>query len=188
MSLQRILILLAAISAIFLLGGRGWPEPAQAAQSDGSNRGESEDVTLRITGDEGTRFSGVCSVGDEKHDISGQVPKSFEYELKDDSQLACEIRKQGAQDAGLKVVLKSENSRSVHRSVGGEDAVIRLTYQDGSVSSSMSSSSSQTMSGTGGWSSSSSGDNEPERRGDGRESLADRIQERVDEILELALP
>jgi hypothetical protein len=188
MSVPRVLILLVAISAIFLLGGRGWPEPAQAAQkSDGGNRGESEDVTLRITGDEGTRFSGVCSVGDERRDTSGQVPKSFEYELKDDRQLACEIRKQGAHDAGLKLVLKSENSRSVHRSVGGEDAIIRLTYQDGSVSSSMSSSSSQTASGVEGNNSSYSADDEPGRDED-RRSLADRIQQRVDEILERVLP
>ncbi len=187
MSVQRIPILLAVISAIFLFSSWGWQEPAQAAQSEGSDHGEFEDVTLRIAGDEGTRFSGTCAVGEEKRNISGQVPKSFEYELEADSQLACEIRKQGAQDTGLKVVLKSENSRSVHRSVGGEDAVIRLTYQEGSFSSSMSSSSSQTTSGANGDGSSPSTDSEPggdENRG----SLADRIQQRVDEILERALP
>ncbi len=192
MSVQRILILLAAISsAILLLGGWGWQELARAAQSEGSDRGESEDVVLRIAGDQGTRFSGMCSVREEKHDISGRVPKGFEYELNNDSQLTCEIRKQGAQDAGLKVVLKGENSRSVHRSVGGEDAVIRLTYQEGSISSSMSSSSMSSSSsqatGANGDSSSPSADNEPggdENRG----SLADRIQQRVGEILDRALP
>ncbi len=185
MSVQRILVLLAAISATFLLGGRGWQEPAQAAQSEGSNRGGSESVTLRIAGDEGTPFSGVCSVGEEQHDISGQTPKSFDYDL-NDRRLTCEIRKQGARDAGLTTVLEGENTRAVHRSVGGEDAVIRLTYQDGNVSS-MSSSSSQTTSGADGGGSSSSADNEPKRRGDGPESLADRIQKKVGKILERIL-
>ena len=188
MSVQRILVLLVAIlSAILLLSVRGGQEPAQAIQSEGSNHGESEDVVLRIAGEKGTRFSGVCSAGEEKRDISGQAPKSFEYELNDDRQLTCEIRKQGGQDAALNVVLESENSRSLHRSVGGDDIVIRLTYQDGGVSSSMYSSSAQTTSGAKGDNSSSSADNEP--GGDERRrSLADRIQKRVDEILERALP
>lgn len=183
MSVQRIPVLLAAISAILLLSGWGWQ--AQAAQSEGRSRGESEDVTLRIAGDEGTRFSGVCSVGEERYDISGQAPKSFEYDL-NDRRLTCELRKRGASDAGLTAVLEGENTRTVHRSVGGEDAVIRLAYQDGNLSSSMSTL--QTTSGANGGSSSSSTDNESERRADGRESLAERIQKRVDEILERALP
>jgi hypothetical protein len=187
MLVQRILVLLAAISAIFLLSSWGWQELAQAAQDEGSKHGESGDLTLRIAGDEGTRFSGVCSVGEEEHDINGRVPQSFEYDL-NDRQLACEIRKQSAQDAGLKVVLKGENTRSVHRSVGGEDAVIRLAYQDGTVSSSMSSSSSQTASTANSNGSPSSAQNDAGRGGDGRGSLADQIQQKVDEILEQALP
>ncbi len=57
---------------------RGGQELAQAAQGKGNKHGKPEDVMLGIAGGEGTRFSGVCSVGQEKHDISGRVPKSFE--------------------------------------------------------------------------------------------------------------
>jgi hypothetical protein len=186
---QRVSVLVAAISVIFLASGWGWQELAQAAQDEKGNKSsESGDVTLRIAGHEGTRFSGVCSVGEEEHDISGRVPKSFEYDL-NYRQLACEIRKQGAQDAGLKVVLKGENTRSVQWSEGGEDAIVRLVYEDGTVSSSMSSTSSQTVSIANGESLSSSAEDEAGRRGDeNRGSLADQIQKKVDKILERAMP
>lgn len=183
---QRVLVLVAAISAIFLLGSWEWQELAQAAQDEkGDKSGGSGDVTLRIAGDEGTRFSGACSVGEEEHDISGRVPQRFAYDL-NDRKLACEIRKQDAQGAELKLVLKDENTRSIQRSEGGEDAMIRLVYENGNVSSSMSSTSSQKMSSTSG--SFSSAANGATQGDDNQESLADQIQEKVDEILEQALP
>lgn len=139
-------------------------------------------MTLRIAGDEGTRFSGVCSVGQEEHDISGRVPQGFEYEPKD-RKLVCEVQKQGAQNAELRVVLNDGNTRSVQRSEGGEDTLMRSAYDNGNLSSLMSSSSSQN--------SSSTGDSPTSAANDGRqgvESLADQVQEKVDEILEQALP
>ncbi len=187
MSMQRVLILVAVLcSSTFVLGSWGWHEPVQAAQDEkGNESGESGDVTLRIAGDEGTRFSGVCSVGQREHDISGRVPQSFEYEP-NDRKLVCEVRRQGVQDAELKVVLEDDNTRSVQRTAGGKDTMMRLGYENGNLSYSMSSSSSQKMSGTG--SSSSSAANDDAQGIDDRESLADQIQEKVDEILEQALP
>jgi hypothetical protein len=187
MPIHRVLILVAAFfSSTFVLGSWGWQEPVQAAQDEKGNvSGGSGDVTLGIAGDEGTRFSGVCSVGQEEHDISGRVPQSFEYEPKD-RKLVCEVRRQGVQNAELKVVLKDENTRSVQRSEGGGDTMMRLVYENGNLSYSMSSSSSQKMSGTG--SSSSSAANDDAQGVDDQESLADQIREKVDEILEQALP
>lgn len=187
MPIHRVLILVAAFfSSTFVLGSWGWQEPVQAAQDEKGNvSGGSGDVTLRIAGDEGTRFSGVCSVGQREHDISGRVPQSFEYEPKD-RKLVCEVRRQGVQDAELKVVLKDENTRSVQRSEGGEDTAIRLVYDDGSVSSSMSSSSSQMISSTSISSSSAAGD--ARQRDYNWERFADQIQKKVNGIIERALP
>lgn len=189
--LVRRVLAAAIFSATLLLGGWGWPDLARAAQDRVGNEGGSGEVTLRIAGDEGTRFSGACSVGQEEHNISGRVPQSFEFSL-NGSKLVCEIRKQGAQDTGLQVVLKDENTRYIQRSAGSGETVMRLVYEDGTVSSMVSSISQTTSIADGETSSSSSEgkeykDKEAERSGNGRESLADRIQKRVDEILEQAL-
>ena len=68
MSTHRLLILMAALfSSAFVLGSLGWQEPVQAAQGEkGNESDESGAVTLRIAGDKDTRFSGICSVGQEE--------------------------------------------------------------------------------------------------------------------------
>lgn len=185
MLVQRVLVLVVTVSAVILLGSLGWQAPAQAAQDEEETKGgDSGSATLRLAGDKGTPFSGTCSVGEEEHDISGRVPQSFEYGL-NDRKLACEIRKK-AQGVELKVLLKAGNTRSVQRSEGGEDTAIRLVYEDGSVSSSMSSSSSQMISSTSISSSSAAGD---ARQMDYNwEHFADQIQKKVNGIIERALP
>lgn len=183
---QRVLVLVAMVSAIIPLTIWGWQAPAQAAQDEEGNKGGgSGNVMLRVAGDKGTPFSGTCSVGDEEHDISGRVPQRFKYDL-NDRKLVCEIRKQDARGAELNVVLKGENTRSVHRSVGGEDTAIRLVYEDGNVSSSMSATSTQAMSSTS--ISSSSAASDATRGANNQESLADQIQKIVDRTIERAMP
>jgi hypothetical protein len=185
MLVQRFLVLVVTVSAVILLGSLGWQAPAQAAQDEEETKGgDSGSATLRLAGDKGTPFSGTCSVGEEEHDISGRVPQSFEYEL-NGRKLACEIRKQEAQGVELKVLLKDGNTRSVQRSEGGEDTAIRLVYEDGSVSSSMSSSSSQMISSTSISSSSAAGD--ARQRDYNWERFADQIQKKVNGIIERAL-
>ncbi len=183
---HRLLILMAALfSSAFVLGSLGWQEPVQAAQGEKGNKsGESGDMTLRIAGDKGTRFSGVCSVGQEEHDISGRVPQSFEFEP-NDRKLLCEVRKQGTQGTGLEIILEGKNTRSVQRSEGGEDTVIRLVYERGKLTSLMTSSSSQKLGGAGDSASSTAKGNA--QGVEDQESLADQIREKVDEILEQVL-
>ncbi len=184
MLVQKALVLAAAVSAV-VLGSWGWQAPAQAAQHQQANKGGgSGNVTLRIAGEEGTPFSGACSIGGEEHDISGHVPRSFGYDL-DNQKLECEIAKQGDESGELKVVLSSEDARSVQRVEGG-DVTLRLTYANGSVSSSTTSSSSQVSSSSSfsqtvisGSNSSASGANGDARGGDDAASLAERIIERV---------
>jgi hypothetical protein len=183
---RRLLVLVAAFSAVLLVGGWGHDVRAQAAQDEVKGAGgEPGDVTLRIEGDRGARFSGVCSVGGERRDVAGEVPQSFEF-APGDRKLSCEIRKRDGQAGALEVVLSGEGIRSVQR-IGGGDGTVRLTYDGGSVSSSsMSSFSSQTAESAG--SSSFPAAEEEAGRRDRAESLADRIKQKVDEILERVQP
>lgn len=176
----RVLVLVAAVSATLLLGGWAWQVRGQTSGDEDHGRGGSGTVTLKIAGENGTRFAGTCSVGEDERDVGGRVPQSFEFDLQG-GELACEIRRDGG-GGELRVVLSDENSRSVHRSVGGGESRIRFVYEEGNVSS-MSSTSSQTMSTTTHGSSTSLTVN-----GDGQRSLAVRIQEDVDDRLERALP
>ncbi len=177
----RVLVLLAAVSVTLLLGGWAWQVRGQTPEGEEDHRrGGSGTVTLGITGDDGTRFAGTCSVGEDERDVGGRVPRSFEFDLQG-GELTCEIRTDLA-GGELRILLSDENSRSVHRSVGGGESITRFVYEEGHVSS-MSSSSSQTMSTTTQGSSTSLTVN-----GDGQRSLADRIQEKVDDRIERAMP
>ena len=99
-------------------------------------RGDSgeDQARLEIKGDSGTEFSGSCAVGDgEPEEISGQVPQSFTYDL-DGKPLKCEITSEGNIEANL----TAGNTHSVQR-ISGD--TLNLTYENGSISSSVSSSS-----------------------------------------------
>jgi hypothetical protein len=189
MMVQKVLVLMATVSAVIVLSSWEWQAPAQAAQHEEASRdGGSENVTLRIAGDKGTPFSGTCSVGGKEHDISGQVPQSFDYGL-DNQKLECEIGAQGDESGALKVVLSGEGIRSVQRVEGneGKDVALRLTYAKGSVPSSMTSSSSQLSSSSSSQTAISSDSSSSSSKANGDEggggadaaSLAERIIERV---------
>jgi hypothetical protein len=126
-------------------------ERAEEERTEGAIRDESPntgEAVLRIGGDPQTEFSGSCAVGDQEEEaIVGRVPQSFDYML-DGRRLECEIRKESSGD--MEVVLEAGNDRSVQRT-NAQGATIRLTYSEGSISSSTISSS-----GSGGQVSSSS--------------------------------
>ncbi len=111
-------------------------ERPQARAKDDKGKTRSGDAVLEMQGDSGTEFSGSCTVGDEETEVSGQVPESFSYEL-DGERLECELRKEGA-DGNLQIDLSvGPNVRSVQQISGG---TLNLTYDNGSISSSVSSS------------------------------------------------
>jgi hypothetical protein len=86
------------------------------------------DVVIRLEGDPGTTFSGLCSVGEERSVLSGQVPKRFAFQLKG-RQLSCRIEKQDGGDGGLKVVLVAgETTRSVQQT-NAPGGVISVSYK-----------------------------------------------------------
>ena len=99
-------------------------------------------VTLEISGDPGTGFSGTCALGEEKKELDGQVPERFVYEL-DGRRLRCKIRTEGADGATLKTVFTAGNAHSIQQT-DTRGATISLVYSEGSLSSSTVSSSGAT--------------------------------------------
>lgn len=98
-----------------------------------------QEVTLRLEGDPGTEFSGVCSVGGEEEELDGQVPESFVYEL-NGQELECEIRK--GTDAGNLTVLLTAPGNNIVQQTSTPGGTINLMFSENGVSSSTSSASS----------------------------------------------
>jgi hypothetical protein len=183
MSIQRLLVLAVAVATVFLLGNWTHQDLARAKQDEakGERRGQ-EHITLRLSGDQGVPFSGVCSLGEKRREITGQTPQSFEFDPKG-RDLSCKISKQGTRGDELEVVLNGEGIRSVQQ-LGGAEGTVSLTYGgDGSISSI--SSTSQMATGTTG-STSRADDATPGE--DSLKGLADRIEQNVQDILERVMP
>lgn len=100
--------------------------------------GSDQEVVLRIDGDSGTEFSGVCSVGDEENELSGEVPESFSYEP-EGQEIECEIRKESTGSGSLKVLLTGPGGR-IEQQTSTQGGTISLAYSGNGVSSSTSSS------------------------------------------------
>jgi hypothetical protein len=153
---SKIGVLLAALlaSAVFATSCGGGEETQEdqteeqtestEAQMEDTNMerertgGSEQEVVLRIDGDSGTEFSGVCSVGDEENEFSGEVPESFSYELKG-QQLECEIRKESTGSGSLKVLLTGPGDR-IEQQTSTPGGTISLAYSENGVSSVTSSS------------------------------------------------
>jgi hypothetical protein len=94
----------------------------------GNDSGGESDVMIRLEGDPGTTFSGLCSVGEAQKVLSGQVPKRFEFDLKG-QQLSCRIEKRDDEKGDLKVVLATgETTRSVQQT-NTPGGVIKVSYR-----------------------------------------------------------
>ena len=104
---------------------------AVGCNTGGEARGRK--AMLELQGAPGTKFSGSCAIGDEEpEEVSGQVPQSFTYRL-NGRKLDCKINSDGDVQVALTV---GKNARSVQRMSGG---TLNLTYDNGSISSSISS-------------------------------------------------
>ena len=95
-----------------------------------------EELTLKVGGDPGSEFSGVCSLGKEEKTIGGSVPERYVFEP-GDAELECEIRKEGG--GALEVVVAGDNVRSVQRSGGAGEGTLRFVFSGDSISYSTSS-------------------------------------------------
>jgi hypothetical protein len=77
---------------------------------------ETPEAVLRLEGDDGTRFSGICDVGGGENVLSGQVPKRFTFEDLGGAELSCRIQKQDERRGILRVILLSgDTTRSVQQ-------------------------------------------------------------------------
>lgn len=88
-------------------------KPAETTGLTKGPSGSSKGVLLRVEGGKSTRFSGLCTVGDQEYIISGAPSKTYSFE---DSPLSCRIKKRDPSGSNLKVTLVSGNStRSVQQ-------------------------------------------------------------------------
>jgi len=104
----------------------GESEPPEVTLGDDTGGGPG--VLIRLEGDSGTTFSGLCSVGTEQKVLSGQVPKRFEFDLKG-RRLSCRIEKQDEKTGDLKVVLVAgDTTRSVQQT-NTPGGTIKVSYK-----------------------------------------------------------
>ncbi len=88
------------------------------------SRGQS--VTLRVEGDRGTRFSGICSADGQQTVISGQVPKLFNYNLSG-QKISCRIQKQSG-NGDLRVILLANGTTKSVQQTNAPKGTINVTY------------------------------------------------------------
>jgi hypothetical protein len=86
------------------------------------------DVVIRLEGDPGTTFSGLCSVGEERSVLSGRVPKRFAYQLKG-RQISCRIEKRDGDTGDLEVILVAGDSTRSVQQTNAPGGVIEVTYE-----------------------------------------------------------
>ena len=118
---------------------------AEIAGSDGEDAGakaEGEDgpveVTLRLTGDPGTAFSGTCSAQGTERKLGGRVPEHFVF-APGDQGLRCELRADGG--GALGIFLTDGAGVSSEQRTTADQSTLRFTYRNGSVTSTTSSTS-----------------------------------------------
>lgn len=92
-------------------------------------------VTLEISGNPGTGFSGACVLGEQRKELDGQVPERFVYEL-DGRQLRCRIRTQDTDGATLKAVLTAAGDAHYIQQTGTGGATMSFVYSESGFSSS----------------------------------------------------
>lgn len=89
-----------------------------------------QEITLRLEGNAGTRFSGVCTTGEEDEVLVGQVPKTYSFDPKGQT-LSCSITKQSPNKSSLRVILlEGGKTRSIQQTKSQESA-IAISYSGG---------------------------------------------------------
>lgn len=98
------------------------PTPGTTALSSG--------VTLRLEGNAGTKFSGVCTTGAKDEVLVGQVPKRYSFDLRGQT-LSCSITKQSPNKSSLRVILlDGGNTRSIQQTKS-QNSAVNISYSGG---------------------------------------------------------
>ena len=88
---------------------------------------DSPAVLLRLEGDPGTTFSGICVVGSKQSVLSGRIPKRYAFDPRG-RKLSCRIEKRDPGRGDLKVILVAgDTTRSVQQTDTRGD-VINVSY------------------------------------------------------------
>ena len=87
-------------------------------------------VLLRLEGDPGTTFSGICVVGGKESVLSGRIPKRYAFDPRG-QRLSCRIEKRDARGGNLRVILiAGDTTRSVQQT-NTRGGVINISYDGG---------------------------------------------------------
>ena len=87
-------------------------------------------VFLRLEGDPGVAFSGICAVGGKESVLSGRIPKRYAFDPRG-QRLSCRIEKQDSGGGDLKVILVAgDTTRSVQQT-NTRGSVIKIFYAGG---------------------------------------------------------
>jgi len=103
-------------------------EPAQEV-GDGSSE-EPGNVLLRVEGAPGTRFSGLCSVGDETSVVNGRVPRRYAYDVPEGRSFTCRIEKQSGGRGSLRVILVADDATRSVQQTKARGGTISVSYSD----------------------------------------------------------
>jgi len=91
--------------------------------------GAEPEVVLRVEGDSGVTFSGLCKVGEEDTVLGGGpvVPKRYGFDPGGE-RLSCSIQKQDSSDGDLKVTLLAGDSTHSVQQTNSPDGTINVSY------------------------------------------------------------
>lgn len=112
-------------------GGDERPTTASGGRDEAP--GGDREATLVFKGDRGMEFSGTCVVDGEERAFRGEVPERLEFSP-NDGRLECEINKEDPGSVELTLTV-AENVRSVQK-FGGPESTVRLSYENGGLSTS----------------------------------------------------
>lgn len=104
---------------------------SSAPPEDTSGEPRQAEVVLRLDGDPGTTFSGVCTVGGEEYTLSGEVPERYTY-APGEQGISCRVQKQGEGGTLEVSLLAGDSVRSVQTLSGGSSSV-EISYSGGGI-------------------------------------------------------
>jgi hypothetical protein len=84
-------------------------------------------VLLRLEGDPGTTFSGICVVGSKQSVLSGRIPKSYAFDPRG-RKLSCRIEKRDPGRGDLKVIVVAGDTTHSVQQTDNRGNVIKVSY------------------------------------------------------------
>jgi hypothetical protein len=108
---------------------RGQEKTAKAPRPEATLGPEAESpaVLLRLEGDPGTTFSGICVAGSKQSVLSGRIPKSYAFDPRG-RKLSCRLEKRDPGRGDLKVILVVGNTTRAVQQTDNRGNVINVSY------------------------------------------------------------